>query len=200
MKEEGKFKVGITGGIGSGKSVVAKIFEILGIPVYNSDIEAKKIITTNKEIKSLYIKLFGEKAFIDGILNRTYVAGKLFNNKKLIEQIQSTLHPLVHEDFNKWSKNQASEIVMNESALLFESGGNKFMNEIIMIAAPEDLRIKRVMQRDGITKEEVLSRIQNQWDDEIKLQNSNYHIISNDKDLVIPQVLKIYNAIKNRQQ
>ncbi len=200
MKEEEKFKVGITGGIGSGKSVVAKIFEILGIPVYNSDIEAKKIVTTNKEIKSLYIKLFGEKAFIDGILNRAYVAEKLFNNKKLIEQIQSTLHPLVHEDFNKWSKNQASEIVMNESALLFESGGNKFMNEIIMIAAPKDLRIKRVMQRDGITKEEVLSRIQNQWDDEIKLQNSNYHIISNDKDLVIPQVLKIYNAIKNRQQ
>jgi len=190
-----KYKVGITGGIGSGKSTVCRIFELLGLPVYYSDLRAKELIHTNEKIIAMYKRLFGEAIYISGQLNRPRVAKILFDNPQLKKEVEEMVHPMVRNDFDQWARHQTSNIVLNEAAILFESGGHQFMDAIITITAPESIRIKRVVKRDGFAEPEIRARMNHQWSDEMKCALSHYVIECDDKQLVIPQVLEIYNIL-----
>jgi dephospho-CoA kinase len=190
-----KYKVGITGGIGSGKSTVCRIFELLGFPVYYSDIRAKQLIHENDEIITLYKRLFGEDIYATGQLNREKVAEILFNHPTIKKEVEGVVHPIVRDDFNKWAVMQQSDVVLNEAAILFESGSYQLMDAVITVSAPENLRISRVMNRDGITEREIKVRINNQWPDEKKCALSQYVIECDDIHMVVPQVLKIYKLL-----
>tara|TARA_R110000850_G_scaffold277086_1_gene422456 strand:- start:202649 stop:203239 length:591 start_codon:yes stop_codon:yes gene_type:complete len=171
--------VGLTGGIGSGKSTVANIFKDLGVPVYIADKEAKKIMNTPTVVKKIN-RLLGESSYIEGVLNRSYIASKVFNDKNLLDQLNTIVHPEVKKHFKKWLKEQKGTYVIKEAAILFENGGYKDCDKTILVTAPETLRISRVMQRDKISENEVKERIKNQWPDvektklaDVVVENSN---------------------------
>lgn len=190
-----KFRVGITGGIGSGKSTVSKIFGLLGLPVYYSDLRARMLIESHPQVRSLYMHLFGEDVYASGHLDRQRVAAQLFNDPGLKSEVEQVVHPIVRNDFEQWARQQKSEVVLNEAAIMFESGSYHAMNEVILVTAPEDLRIHRVMKRDGLTRDEVMARIKTQWPDERKQALSRYMVVCDDVQLVIPQVLDVYRQI-----
>jgi dephospho-CoA kinase len=185
-------RIGLTGGIGSGKSVVAKVFETLGIPVYYADVAAKKLMNSNEELKTAIIKNFGEVSYVNGELNRKYIAAIVFNDKEKLELLNSLTHPATLRDAAEWMKKQQSLYIIKEAALLFESSANKNLDYVIGIYAPLQLRIKRVMTRDGITKEEVMKRINRQMDEEEKMKRCDFVITNNEEVLVLPQVLKLH--------
>lgn len=192
--------VGLTGGIGSGKTTVAKEFEALGVPVYIADVEAKKLIKRSKIIKRKLIQLFGESTYVNGVLNKPFVADKIFNDAKLLEQMNAIIHPRVARHFNKWVLKQSSPYVIKEVAILFETGGDQFCDYIIAVTAPKELRIKRVLKRDKTTKKKVNAIINNQWNDEDKTERSHYVINNLDLASTKLQVLDIHEEIlKNIQ-
>ncbi|MDB5060918.1 MAG: dephospho-CoA kinase [Mucilaginibacter sp.] len=189
------FKVGITGNIGSGKTTVCKIFEVLGIPVFYADDEAKKVMVTDDLLITGIKQTFGtESYFADGTLNRKHIAGIVFNNNNELIKLNALVHPAVFRSFDKWVLQFDSKVpyVMKEAALLFESDSYKMCDRTIMVSAPLDLRIKRVTQRDGISVEEVQSRNARQFAEEKKCAMANDLIINDDTELVIPQVLKLH--------
>lgn len=171
--------VGLTGGIGSGKSTIAKWFIEKGIPVYDSDSEAKRLMNENSRIRERLLVLFGEGAYLNGELNRKFIASKVFEDKDLLEQLNQAVHPVVREDFRNWAQNQAAPFVVKEAAILFESDAYKDCDYIISVVSEEELRIGRVMQRDSVPREQVLNRIQNQWTDELRIVNSDFIIRNN---------------------
>lgn len=185
-------KVGLTGGIGSGKSVVAKVFETLGIPVYYADDAAKKLMNTDEKLKKEIIKNFGADSYKNGDLDRKYIASIVFNDKEKLELLNSLTHPATILDAKEWIKKQASPYIIKEAALLFESGANKDLDFVIGVDAPLPLRIKRVMKRDGITEAEILKRIAGQMNDDEKMKLCDFIIYNNEKDLVIPQILELH--------
>ena len=187
-------KVGLTGGIGSGKSVVAKVFETLGIPVYYADDAAKKLMNTNKDLQAVIIKNFGEGSYSNGELNREYIASIVFNDKEKLELLNSLTHPATIRDAEEWMKQQTSPYIIKEAALLFESGANKILDHVIGVFAPLQLRIKRVMTRDGVTEEEIMKRINRQMDEEEKMKRCDFLITNDEQQLVIPQVLKLHES------
>lgn len=195
MNGKHKYRVGITGGIGSGKSTVCRVFEVLGLPVYYSDIKAKELIHSNNDVITLYKQLFGEDIYSAGALNRSRVAELIFANPKLKLEVEKRLHPMVRNDFDDWVQIQNADIVLNESAILFESGGFRFFDAIINVSAPENIRIKRVMKRDGFTEMEIRARMKHQWSDEKKGSLSQYVIECDDHKLIIPQIIEIYNLL-----
>ena len=186
-----QIKTGITGNIGSGKSSVCRIFEALNIPVYYSDIKAKELIHTDSEIISVYKRIFGKDIYINGQLDTKHVSEIIFKDKKILKEIESVVHPAVIKDFIRWADECQSHLVVYESAILFESGYYNFLDKIIFVSAPENLRIKRVMKRDNVSKNEVCSRINNQWSEEKKISLCDYVIVCDDVIAVIPQVLKL---------
>jgi dephospho-CoA kinase len=189
------FKVGITGNIGSGKTTVCKIFEVLGIPVFYADDEAKKVMVTDDLLIAGIKHTFGnESYFADGTLNRKHIAGIVFNNNDDLIKLNTLVHPAVFRSFDKWVLQFDSKVpyVMKEAALLFESDSYIMCDRTIMISAPLDLRIKRVTQRDGISAEEVQNRNARQFTEEKKREMANDLIINDDTELVIPQVLKLH--------
>jgi dephospho-CoA kinase len=170
--------VGITGGIGSGKSTVAKMFIEFGIPVYNSDEEAKALMNRSKVIKRKLIKLFGDKAYLDNKINRPYLAECIFNNKDLLEKMNAIVHPKVGQHFQRWlKKHSEAPYVLKESALLFETGGYKQCDTIILVTAPINDRISRVIKRDNTLREKVRAIIDNQSND--ALNKSKAHFVIN---------------------
>jgi len=187
--------IGLTGGIGSGKSIVCKVFEKLRIPVYNSDIEAKKLMNFDSNIKEKLISEFGKEVYIQNKLNRKFLAEIIFNDEKKLEIVNSTVHPVVRNHLKKWVSEHKSKYILVENAILFESGFNKFVNKIITVTAPEYMRIKRVVKRDKTTYKEVKSRINNQISEKEKIKNSDYIIINDDTYLIIPQILNIHKNI-----
>jgi dephospho-CoA kinase len=190
------FKVGITGGIGSGKSTVCKIFETLGIPIFNADSEAKKLLDT-KEVKSFYLKEFGDSVFTDGILDRKRIADHIFSDKDALIKVNEFIHPLVKKLFENWcSQNNQQDYVIKEAALLFESGLYHALDYNILIIAPVEIRIERIIHRDNASKEIVLKRINNQWSDEKKIPLANKIIINDDSQALLPQVLELDHYIK----
>ncbi len=189
-------KVGLTGGIGSGKTTVAKIFEVLGIPVYYSDIQAKKILFKPETIEKIR-HTFGEKVFEKGKLSKKLLAKIVFNDKEKLQKLNSIIHPAVKTDFKNWLEKQNAPYVVKEAAILFESGAYKDMDFIITVFAPVEERIKRVMKRDNISREEVIRRIENQWTDEKKIKLSDFVIKNYNSFLVIPQVLEIHNKLRS---
>jgi dephospho-CoA kinase len=188
------FKVGITGNIGSGKTTICKIFEVLGIPVFYADDAAKDVMIADAELIAGIKQTFGTEAyFIDGTLNRKHIAGIVFNNKEQLAKLNTLVHPAVFRAFDNWVLLQKNApYVLKEAAILFESGSYKKCDRTIMVTAPLDLRIKRVASRDGITADEIKSRNNRQFTEEKKLAMANDVIINDDTQLVIPQVLKLH--------
>lgn len=174
--------IGLTGGMGSGKTTVAKWFEAKGVPVYNSDDEAKKLINENENLIYQLTNLFGEKTYIDGEYNRTYVSSKVFNNKKLLNQLNAIVHPEVFKHFDEWLHKQKKTFVVKEAAILFESGSYRDCDYIITVIADENNRIERVLKRDQLSEEQIRSRMRSQWTDEQRIEKSDF-IIENNKDL-----------------
>lgn len=174
--------IGLSGGIGSGKSTIAKWFSQKGIAVYNSDDEAKKLIDTNPELIEKLSLIFGEETYKDGIYNRVFVASKVFENKELLQKLNAAVHPVVFEHFDQWIKNQKSDFVIKEAAILFESGSYKNCDSVISVIADEEKRIQRVIKRDGLTESQIRSRIKNQWTDSKRIEKSDF-VIENNSDL-----------------
>ncbi|PWU04148.1 MAG: dephospho-CoA kinase [Bacteroidetes bacterium] len=188
-------KVGLTGGIGSGKSTIAAMFEALGIPVYYADDAAKEIMNEDEELKLEIISLFGSESYTEGKLNRKFIASLVFNDKSKLESLNALVHPATIRAADKWMQKQSSPYVIKEAALIFESGSQDQLDYVIGVFAPQTLRIHRVMKRDGVTKDEVLKRMSNQIDDEIKMRLCNFVIKNDDYEAVLPQVLDLHNKL-----
>jgi dephospho-CoA kinase len=192
-------KVGLTGGIGSGKTYVSEIFNHLGIPVYKADNEVHKLFEKNSKIIQLYKEWFGEDIYQDGKLNKKKVAVILFQNDNLLKQINEKVHPVVLEEFNKWAdENKESPYVLKEAAIIFETGANKALDFVISVLAPEELRIKRVMQRDQMDAHEVKARIMKQLSEDELIKRSDFTIVNDGKTLLLPQILEIHNKLKEQ--
>ncbi len=190
------FLVGITGGIGSGKTTVCKIFEALGVPVYYSDERAKWLLNNDDNVKSKVVALLGNNAYINGTLNRSFIAEKVFANKSLLEQYNEIVHPAVAEDTLNWTTQHLDEpYVLKEAALLVETGSYLNLDKLIVVTAPENIRIARVMQRDRLTQAEVTARIKNQMPESEKVKLADYVIINDGTHSLIEQVKKTHQEI-----
>lgn len=187
-------KIGITGGIGSGKSTVCKIFETFGVPVYYADIEAKKITNNDPEIRRQLISLYGEEIYLpSGTINREKLAGIIFSNKQELKKVNSIIHPVVKKYYRNWvTENKNHKYLLKEAAILFESGSYKEQDLIITVVSPLEKRIERVQKRDGHSRETVLKKIENQMSDEEKIKKSDFVIYNDDKKMLIPQVLELH--------
>ena len=191
-------KIGITGGIGSGKSTVCEIFSLLGVPVFHADIEAKNLQNNNLNIKYRIIELFGDDIYSsDGILDRKEMAGIIFNDQKLLAAVNEIIHPAVRKCFQIWCENyQLVPYVLYESAILFESGYASDFDRTILVIADETLRIERVIKRDQTTEEIIRQRIVNQMPDIEKVNNADYIFENNNQSLIIPEILKLDKLIR----
>ncbi len=185
-------KIGLTGGIGSGKSIVARIFETLGIPVYYADDAAKRLMNEDEEIKNTITRHFGEESYINGILNRPHISSVVFNDKEKLDLLNAITHPATIRDAEAWMQRQNSPYAIKEAALIFESGSAENLDYVIGVFAPPNIRIKRVMERDGISPDEVRKRMARQLDEEIKMKLCDFVITNNEEQLVIPQVLALH--------
>lgn len=185
-------QIGLTGGIGSGKSTIAKVFETLGIPVYYADDASKKLMNEDKELKKQIIRHFGDASYTDNQLNRSYIASVVFADKTKLELLNSLVHPATIRDAKRWMKEQNAPYAIKEAALIFESGSAEGLDYIIGVFAPQALRIKRTMDRDNVTREAVINRMQNQVDEAMKMRLCDFVIYNDEQQLVIPQVLKLH--------
>ena len=188
--------IGLTGGIGSGKSVVAKVFATLGIPVFNADDEAKRIMQTSPEIKTKLIEQFGLEIYNENGLDKEKLASIVFNDPFQLQLLNAIVHPVTIQAAKDWAAKQTTPYVIKEAALIFESGTADGLFKVIGVTAPLSLRTHRVMQRDGITKDQVDARMRNQISDTIKMRLCDYVIENNNQQMVIPQVLEIDKAIR----
>lgn len=188
--------IGLTGGIGSGKSVVAKVFATLGIPVFNADEEAKRIMQTSPVIKSKLIEQFGATIYSDKGLEKEKLASIVFNDPFQLQLLNAIVHPITIQAAKDWAAKQSSPYVIKEAALIFESGSSEGLFKVIGVTAPLSLKIHRVMQRDAVTKEQVDARMRNQISDTIKMRLCDFVIHNDNQQMVIPQVLAIDKAIR----
>lgn len=190
-------KIGLTGGIGSGKSIVAKAFGIIGVPVYVSDVEAKRLMNSDLEVRRLLIARFGNAIFDDQWnLNRKLLASIIFSDQKSLHDINAIVHPAVRSDFKKWCESFTHlPYVIQESAILFDTDLYKTFDQVITVSAHEEIRIQRVLARDGSTREQVKDRIQNQLPESVRIEKANF-VIHNNADLLFPQINRIDRQIK----
>ena len=188
-------KIGLTGGIGSGKSTVARIFEVLGIPVYNADNAAKALMNTDTALREQIIAAFGAEAYTGGQLNRQYLAQQVFQDEKKLARLNSLVHPATILDAEKWIAAQTSPYTVKEAALIFESGSDKLLDYVIGVSAPQELRIQRTMQRDHISREEVLKRIHQQMDEKLKMEQCNFIVYNDEEQPVLPQVIALHRQL-----
>ena len=184
-------RIGITGGIGAGKSLVAEIIKAMDYPVYNSDERAKELTDSNPKIKEGLIHLFGEEIYQNDKLNKFALAQAIFSDESLREKVNALIHPIVREDLNLWSLAQNNSLVFNESAILFETGSFKNFDAIILVYAPEELRIKRIMKRDNCSENEVLKRMNSQFSDEEKYQLTEFRVLNDEQTPLLVQVEQI---------
>lgn len=168
--------VGLTGGIGSGKTTVGKMFTELGIPVYDSDLEAKRLMQSSKKLKKAITELFGNEAYIDDKLNKTYISTLVFKNQNLLKKLNAIVHPAVKKHFKSWTKKQGTPYVIQEAAIIFENASHESYDKVILVTSPQSIRIQRVMNRDGYAEEKVRDRMQNQWEDARKAALADFVI------------------------
>ena len=187
--------IGLTGGIGSGKSTVAKIFAQLGIPVLDADATAKAIMNEDRSVKTKLIELFGEDAYKENQLNRPYIAQIVFEDAFKLQQLNAIIHPITIQYAKDWAFKQSAPYVIKEAALFFESGSSEGVEKIIGVTAPKHIRIQRVMQRDQITREDVIKRMEHQLEDSLKMKLCDWVIQNDDMHLLIPQILAIHQEI-----
>ncbi len=190
--------VGVTGGIGSGKSLVCEIFRSLHIPVYHADTEARRIMDEEKGIKTKLVKYFGPQVYIENRLNRPWLASRVFSSEKDRNFVNSIVHPAVHKDFIHWKGlNGKAAYVIEEAALLFESGSHAQLDAVILVKAPVKLRLERIMKRDGLKRKEVSARMASQINPGEAEKMADHIIINDEKSFVLPQVLEIHQKILN---
>ncbi|AUC76055.1 dephospho-CoA kinase [Olleya sp. Bg11-27] len=187
--------IGLTGGIGSGKTTVANFFKDLGVPIYIADTEAKALMNRSKVIKRKLLKLFGDQAYIDNKLNRPFIASQIFSNKTLLKEMNAIVHPKVAKHFANWVEKQKSAYVISEAAIIFENGSYKKYDYIITVVAPEQVRLNRVLKRDDSSKDKVQAIINNQWTDKQKTELSNFVITNTDLEDTKLQVGKIHKLL-----
>lgn len=187
-------RIGVTGGIGSGKSFVCQIIERIGYPVYYSDNESKLIVDSNKEIKEQLISLLGDAVYENNQLNRPFLAQQLFSSDEIRTQVNAIIHPVVRAQFDLWASQQQAKCVFNEAAILFETGSYKQFDKTILVTAPIELRIQRTMQRSNFTRAEVERRMEAQWEDERKIALADYVIVNDGQPLLV-QVEKMLNNL-----
>ena len=185
-------KIGITGGIGSGKSIVSNIFKVLGIAVFDADFAAKQIMNENKIVQQHLIDAFGESVFLNNELNKKHLANIVFNDAYQLEKLNAIVHPATIEAGNQWVKQQKTIYILKEAALLFESGSAADLDYIIGVYAPKIVRIKRVMQRDNVNEHAVINRMNKQIDENLKMKLCDFVIINDEQQLLIPQVLALH--------
>jgi len=193
-------RVGLTGGIGSGKSTAAKIFETIGVPVFSADEAAKSVMNEDEELKQKITALFGAAAYTNGALNRKFIADIVFNDPLQLEKLNALVHPATFAMSEQWIAKQKTPYVIKEAAIIFESGAAYGLDYIIGVFAPQHIRIQRVMQRDNVSREEVLSRMAKQIDEQMKMKLCDFVLINDEQQLLIPQVLEVHKkllAIKN---
>jgi dephospho-CoA kinase len=189
-------RIGITGGIGSGKSTVAHVFEVLGIPVYYADREAKKMMNEDAELKEQIMKHFGEEVYANGLLDRKHLASLVFGNKERLALLNSIVHPATIRHGLAWMDRQSTPYALKEAALIFESGSQEHLDYVIGVSAPLHLRVQRAMSRDQVSREEVLHRMQNQIQEEIKMRLCDFVIRNDEQELVIVQVLALDKKLR----
>ncbi len=190
-------RIGLTGGIGAGKSTVARMFEVLGVPVYYADEAAKKLMANDENLKQQIIEAFGAASYTDGRLNRGHLSSVVFNNPKQLAILNAIVHPATLSDSQKWMDKQNAPYIIKEAALIFESGSQKNLDKVIGVFAPEELRIQRIMQRDVITEEGIRLRMQNQMNEEEKMKMCDLVILNDEKNMLTDQVLEIDKRLRS---
>jgi dephospho-CoA kinase len=188
-------KIGLTGGIGSGKTTVAHIFEVLGIPVYYADDAAKRLMNEDDKLKQQIIQHFGEESYVDGKLNRSYLSSVVFSDVEKTKLINSIIHPATIADAELWMNKQTTAYAIKEAALIFEAAAEKQLDLIIGVQSSLPIRMQRVMQRDNISEEAVLARMQKQMNEEEKMSRCDFVIVNDEKELLIPQVVKLHEKL-----
>lgn len=188
-------RVGITGGMGSGKSTVARFFEVLGIPVYYADDMAKKLMDEDGFLKADIINLFGPEAYAPGYLNRPFIAQRAFSNPELLERLNALVHPVVRQHAEEWMAQQDAPYVLKEAAIMFESGTHKQLDIVIGVYAPKALRIKRIIRRDKMDNQSIAARMDRQMDEEEKMKLCDAVIQNDEIQPIIPQVLKLHRKL-----
>lgn len=187
--------IGLTGGIGSGKTTVAKMFKDLGVPVYNSDDRAKEMMNTSTELIERIKDLIGEEAYVNDSLNREYIAAKVFKDRDLLNALNEIVHPAVKTDFKEWASNSNSDYVIQEAAILFENGSYDKFDKMILVTAPKKTRFERIMQRDYISADLILERMNNQWEDEKKIPLADFVIENIELENTKSEVRKIHQKL-----
>tara|TARA_R110002072_G_scaffold159065_1_gene310136 strand:- start:1255 stop:1878 length:624 start_codon:yes stop_codon:yes gene_type:complete len=192
-------KIGITGGIGSGKTTVCRIFENLGVKVFYADVEGRKLLNENEELKIAVRKKFGKDMFhINGELDRARMAALVFNDAKALEKLSTLVHPKVNEVFKKWLElHNKKPYILKEAAILFETGNFYDLDKVINVFAPKEVRIQRVMKRDGVTREDVEKRIRHQYSDEERNRLADYIIMNEDENELLPQIMELHEIFLN---
>lgn len=188
-------KIGITGGIGSGKTTVCRLFELLGVSVYYADIRAKMLMQIDEDLMEGIRAAFGREVYDGHILNRSLLGSIVFNDAEQLQRLNGLVHPAVFRDFDKWSTEQKGLYVLKEAAILFESGSAKDCAYTILVKSPLDLRVSRIMKRDGLSKEDIMKRIDKQMSDEEKEKLASFIIVNDETRLVIPQVLALHQQL-----
>lgn len=186
---------GLTGGIGSGKTTVANFFKELNVPVYIADDAAKLLMNSSPEVRAQILKLFGKESYSEAGLNRKYLASKVFNSEEKLQQLNLIVHPAVAEDFNNWKLQQESPYVIYEAAILFEKGGHKKCDWVILVTAPLEQKLERLQKRDQSSLEEIEARMQHQWSDEQKRPLADFEIKNEELDSTKEQVRKIHDFL-----
>jgi dephospho-CoA kinase len=189
------FTLGITGGIGSGKTSVCRVFDVLRVPVFSADREAQEIMKTDDAIIRGINSIAGKDLYLNGNLDRMELATIIFNDSNLLEKVNLLVHPVVFDHFRKWALNQTAPYVIIEAAILFESGASKFVDRVATVAAPVEQRVERIIQRNKLSREQVMERMRNQMDDETRIKLSDYIINNSENDMIIPAILKIHDDV-----
>ncbi len=189
-------KLGLTGGIGSGKSIVAKIFETYGVPVYYADDRAKWLMNNKKSIRTAIIRLFGEESYQGNKLNRKYLASIVFGNNEELKKLNQIVHPAVASNFDNWCSVQNSPLIVKEAAILIESGGLDTVDKVVVVKAHVKTRIKRVMERDDVSQESVIARLNHQMTDSQRAKHADFFVDNSGKQMLIPQVKLILQDLQ----